>query len=91
MTTAYSLRAPGQKGVHVSAWGSFLGQLLLRSMDRAQELYESMQLRGFHGEYAYAESRKADRGSLVFLVCGILFFVIARTLHPVAALGNLFV
>ena len=30
MTEAYHLRAPGQKGIHVSAWGSFLGQLLLR-------------------------------------------------------------
>ena len=32
MQQAYSLRAPGQKGIHISAWGSFLGQLLLRSM-----------------------------------------------------------
>ena len=31
MTDAYHLRAPGQKGIHISAWGSFLGQLLLRS------------------------------------------------------------
>ena len=28
MTDAYRLRAPGQKGIHYSAWGSFLGQLL---------------------------------------------------------------
>ena len=27
MTDAYRLRAPGQKGIHISAWGSFLGQL----------------------------------------------------------------
>ncbi|MGN0999519.1 MAG: energy-coupling factor transporter transmembrane component T family protein, partial [Faecousia sp.] len=25
MTEAYKLRAPGQKGIHISAWGSFLG------------------------------------------------------------------
>ena len=55
MTEAYHLRAPGQKGVHISAWGSFLGQLLLRTMDRAEALYESMELRGFHGEFYYAE------------------------------------
>ena len=51
MTDAYHLRAPGQKGIHVSAWGSFLGQLLLRSMDRAQELYASMLLRGYHQHF----------------------------------------
>lgn len=54
MTEAYQLRAPGQRGVHISAWGSFLGQLLLRSMDRASELYSSMQLRGFTGDFPHA-------------------------------------
>lgn len=33
----------------------FLGQLLLRSMDRAVALYESMELWEFHGEFYYAE------------------------------------
>lgn len=49
MTRAYALRAPGQKGVHFKAWGSLAGRLLLRSMDRAGEVYESMCLRGFDG------------------------------------------
>lgn len=57
MTDAYHLRAPGQKGIHYKAWGSFLGQLLLRSMDRASELYQSMLLRGFRGEFPYANAR----------------------------------
>ena len=56
MTDAYHLRAPGQKGIHISAWGSFLGQVLLRSMDRAQELYSSMLLRGYEGEFRYAKT-----------------------------------
>lgn len=46
---AYSLRAPGQKGIHWKAWGSLVGMLLLRSMERAQEIYHSMQMRGFDG------------------------------------------
>lgn len=53
MTQAYSLRAPGQKGVHFKVWGSLTGQLLLRSMDRANAVYESMVLRGYDGGYAY--------------------------------------
>jgi cobalt/nickel transport system permease protein len=52
MSQAYALRAPGQKGIAFRAWGPFIGQMLLRSMDRAQVLYESMTLRGFDGEYA---------------------------------------
>jgi len=47
VTTAYSLRAPGQKGVHFKVWGSLAGQMLLRTMDRAEEIYESMKLRGY--------------------------------------------
>lgn len=51
MQDAYRLRAPAHKGIHVSAWGSFLGQLILRSLDRAERLYESLQLRGFDGSF----------------------------------------
>lgn len=51
ITQAYSLRAPGERGIRKSAWGSLAGQMLLRSMDRAQTVYESMTLRGFRGEF----------------------------------------
>lgn len=53
MTQAYTLRAPKQKGVHFKVWGSLAGQLLLRSIDRANNLYASMLLRGYQGEYYY--------------------------------------
>ena len=60
MTDAYHLRAPRQKGIEVKAWGSFLGQLILRSQDRASALYESMLLRGFSGEF-YDSGRNSDQ------------------------------
>ncbi len=80
MTDAYRLRAPGQRGIHHRAWGSFLGQLLLRSMDRAGELYAGMQLRGFCGEFHYAGVRPFAPGDAAWLVlglgaCGLLRFV----------------
>ena len=91
MSQAYSLRAPGQKGVHISAWGSFLGQLLLRSMDRAEELYNSMLLRGFSGDFFYAGTPPVRAGGVVFtaVCCGA--FVFARTFDVPAILGGLFV
>jgi len=91
MTDAYALRAPGQKGIHVSAWGSFLGQLLLRSMDRASELYQSMQLRGFCGEFYYAETKKLPAADLLYGLICIGLFLAARYLDPAALLGSLFV
>lgn len=90
MTEAYHLRAPDQKGIHISAWGSFLGQLLLRSMDRAQELYESMQLRGFEGEFYYADIEKAGASTWVYTALSAAFFILARYFDVAVLLGSLF-
>lgn len=91
MTDAYHLRAPGQKGIHISAWGSFLGQLLLRSMDRAQELYSSMMLRGYHEHFHYADiPRFSLRDGLYLLGC-LAFFLLLRLVPVAQLLGGLFV
>lgn len=91
MTEAYHLRAPGQKGIHHSAWGSFLGQLLLRSMDRAEELYASMQLRGFHGEFFYADARPFDAMDGAWLLCWAALLAILRWARVAQLLGGLLV
>ena len=91
MTDAYKLRAPGQKGIHISAWGSFLGQLLLRSMDRAEELYQSMQLRGFCGEFYYADTAPCTAGAVLYGVVCAALFALARLYDLPQLLGNLFV
>ena len=89
MTTAYKLRAPGQRGIHISAWGSFLGQLLLRSMDRAEELYASMQLRGFDGEFRYAEGKRAAVSDYLWAVLLPVGFWILRRYNLAEMLGRL--
>lgn len=91
MVQAYALRAPNQKGIHISAWGSFLGQLLLRSMDRAQELYGSMILRGFAGDFFYCDIPACGMDSIVFTAVGICFFVCARLVNIAQLIGHLFV
>ena len=91
MTEAYKLRAPGQKGIHISAWGSFLGQLLLRSMDRAQELYGSMLLRGFRGEFFYAQVPPCKLGGVLYTVLCIGAFLLVRQVPVASALGGLVV
>ena len=91
MTEAYRLRAPGQKGLHISAWGSFLGQLLLRSMDRAEELYSSMVLRGFRSEFHYAQAPPCRVSAVVFAAGCIGLFFLARMVNIPALLGSLIV
>ena len=91
MTDAYHLRAPRQKGIQFSAWGSFLGQLLLRSMDRAQELYSSMLLRGYHEHFHYARVGAFGAGDALFLAAAAAALALLRTVGISRLLGGLLV
>lgn len=85
MSTAYALRAPGQKGIAFRNWGSFAGQLLLRTFDRAQRVYQAMVLRGFDGEYhtgdiAVHSFRISDPvwKDFAYFAAWSVFFILAR-------------
>lgn len=91
MSDAYALRAPGQKGIHISAWGSFLGQLLLRSMDKATELYQSMLQRGFTGSFRYLTVPNFDSRDALFLLSAAAVMLLLRFGHVAALLGGLVV
>ena len=56
--TAYSLRAQGRRALEWKSWGSFMGQIFIRSSKRSYRLYESMKLRGFNGSFDHVFSRK---------------------------------
>lgn len=90
ISTAYALRAPGQKGIHYKVWGPLLGQLLLRSMDRGQEVYESMCLRGY-GKALFDSGRLPfTKNDGVFAVMVILILAVFRFVPIFDMLGNLF-
>ena len=90
VTQAYALRAPGQKGVHFKVWGSLAGQLLLRSVDRANDVYESMLLRGYKGEYPYLKSTVAVRRQDIFyLLFWVAVLVLFRLCPVVLLVGGL--
>lgn len=90
MTQAYALRAPRQKGIRFGAWGSLTGLLLLRSMDRANSVYESMLLRGYKGDYRYMRERLAVRPQdIVYLLFWIGMIVLFRAYPVILVIGNL--
>lgn len=91
MTQAYALRAPGQKGINYRAWGALVGQLLLRAMDRASLVYESMCLRGFSGEFLYGGRDKMRRVDFVYLILWLLVIILLRTVHIFELVGSVFV
>lgn len=92
MMQAYALRSAGQKGVHIKAWGSFAGLLLLRSMDRAQDVYDSMLLRGYNGEFMYeAEEEKAGPGiGFLYTAFWLAVFFFLRSVPLFRLVGGLF-
>lgn len=90
MQRAYSLRAPGQKGIQMKAWGSFAGQLILRTFERAQRIYQSMSLRGFTGEYNTGDIEKVGVKDFAYLAGWSLFFFMAKAFDIPILLGNLF-
>ncbi len=75
--TAYKLRAPSQNGINYKAWGTLVGQWLLRSMDKAERVYESMLLRGFTGDFRIRK-KKVRLADIFYPVIWIVIFVVIR-------------
>ncbi|MDO4943384.1 MAG: energy-coupling factor transporter transmembrane component T, partial [Lachnospiraceae bacterium] len=77
---SYQMRAPRQKGINYKAWGSMIGSLMIRSIDKAEIVYESMELRGYQPENFFLEDRKFDRYSLLYFLLGLAVILIFRYL-----------
>ena len=81
MFTAYNMRIPPQRnpqksGIKMRDMGIFLGQLLLRSFDRAERVYISMKCRGFDGVYItgkHKNPRICDSLYAIILTAAIIF------------------
>lgn len=87
---SYHMRAPGQKGIHYKAWGPVIGQLLLRSMDRAEIVYQSMQLRGFKEDFVAIGTKKLGKNDWMYLA-GFTFAIIVFRFIPIFELiGGIF-
>jgi cobalt/nickel transport system permease protein len=87
MLTAYRLRSRrSSKGVKLRDAGSFLGQLLLRSFDRADRVYNAMRLRGFDGVYrsggAGIEAQKWHLRDTAFILIMLFLIAAARVFGP---------
>ena len=77
MMRAYRLRANSPKGIRIGDMGSFVGQLLLRSVDRAERVYKAMKLRGYSGEFPVRDAGRLTASSAAYAVltsAAILFF-----------------
>jgi len=90
MNIAYSLRSPNRKGIEMRDMGSFLGQLLLRSFDRAERVYNAMKCRGYAFGYIPQYNRKLTIHDIVFITAVFAFCITFRIIDVYALFTGFF-
>jgi len=78
MYTAYSLRNNNAKGIEMRDMGSFAGQLLIRSFDRADRVYNAMKCRGYALHSAPQSAGKLKKDDVGFFASVSMLCVIFR-------------
>ena len=90
MYTAYMLRSTERRGLQMKHMGSFVGQLLIRSFDRAERVYEAMKLRGYPGRAARAARRPLRAADWLYLAATTVPFLLLRVVDVSALFARLF-
>ncbi len=78
MIRAKSLRTFNKKGTKIGTFGSMLGHLLLRTMDRAQRIHLAMCCRGFDGHVRLISPLKTGWREVVFVLGWSALFAVMR-------------
>lgn len=89
MWRAVELRSAGPRTLGLRVYGSLLGNLLLRAMDRADRIHRAMVARGFDGEVRVLRPGAMRAADWLFMAGWVLFFAAARTWNLADVLGRL--
>jgi cobalt/nickel transport system permease protein len=89
MSRAAALRAPGRGRRSLKEFGSLVGHLLLRTLDRAARIHLAMRCRGFHGHVPMLRPMRFKASDAAFLVVWLTFFGAVRLLQLPDLLGRL--
>jgi cobalt/nickel transport system permease protein len=90
MSLARELRSGSHGALSLAVYGSLLGHLLLRAMERAQRIYQAMVARGFDGELRSCQVLAWHGLDWLFLLVCWASFVLARQVDLTHRLGLLF-
>ena len=88
LVRARSLRAVGNEGGGLKIFGSLVGHLLLRTLDRAQRIYLAMCCRGFDGRIQIMRPLKFGPLDIGFICGWLALFIAMRFYNIPAALGG---
>jgi cobalt/nickel transport system permease protein len=88
MVRARSLRAFDKGTMRVATFGSLVGHLLLRTLDRAERIYLAMRCRGFDGRIPMIRSMKSTGWDVAFVVGWAALFLFLRCVNVPLMLGT---
>jgi len=88
LVRASALRSFRGRGVGIRTFGPLIGQLLLRTMDRAQRIHLAMLCRGFSGEIHLSRPLRIGRAEVIFVTSWSGLFLALRLVNLPQALGT---
>jgi len=89
MSIAYSLRSPSRKGIEMRDMGSFAGQLLIRSFDRAERVYNAMKCRGYALQNIPQNKRALKLSDIIFFTVVFVFCITFRFVDVNSLVGGI--
>lgn len=88
MARGVAMRAGGRSALRLRGYGSLVGHLLLRSMDRAERVHRAMVARGFEGELRVLRPSPFRVADGFFVLVCLAAFLAARVWNLPVALGR---
>ncbi len=89
MHRARSLRSFGTRGTGLRIYAHMIGQLLLRTLERAQRVHAAMLCRGFNGELKVSRTWSIGRKDVLFLFGWCAAFALMRIYDLPAWVGRI--
>ena len=65
-----------EKWIEIKDFSIIIGRMLLKSIDRGENVYLAMKARGFDGEYYIDSDKKISRIDIVYFVSWTISFII---------------
>lgn len=92
LSRARDARSFGRKSYPLTVWGTLIGQLLLRTFDRADRIGRAMYARGFTGRIPSCSFRRRtwESRDTVYLVLWSAALILMRVLMPVETFASMF-
>lgn len=94
LVEAYQMRSSHDKGIVFRTWGSLAGGLLIRSSQRARNLYDSMNMRGYEMNSDMLlehNDRKAEYKDILWFVLWAVVLTSFRLFPVFHIIGNIFI